>query len=61
MCSSDLDTDECTSWKRCDNVLGENLMYPYPVCSSMQTSSCIRQDTLTSDQAGVLNRYAGVE
>lgn len=55
------DTEDCSGWERCDTLLGSNLMYPYPVCDGMQSSTCIRQDQLTSDQGGVLNRYVGVE
>lgn len=50
------DTDECTSENRCINDLGENLMFPYPICGF---TSCDPQGVLTDDQDGVINRYTG--
>lgn len=55
------DTEECGSWTGCDEQLGENLMYPYPVCTGSATSTCVRQGEITGDQSGVINRYVGVE
>ena len=55
------DTVTCNSWEQCDNRLGDNLMYPYPVCTGFSFDSCGRQDVLTAEQAGVQNRYLGVE
>lgn len=55
------DTTECRSWGACDDGLGENLMYPYPVCTGMSSGSCSRQTLVTPAQAGVLNRWIGVE
>ncbi len=55
------DTVTCDSWEQCDNRLGDNLMYPYPVCTGMSFDTCGRQDVLTDDQSGVQHRYLGVE
>lgn len=55
------DTDECVGYNRCEDALGTNLMYPYPVCTTMNANSCVRQDQLTGEQAGVAHRYVGVE
>jgi hypothetical protein len=55
------DTEECASWNACDNNLGENLMYPYPVCTGATAGSCARQTLLSDGQAGVLNHWIGVE
>jgi hypothetical protein len=51
------DTDECTRATDCDDALGENNMYPFPVCVSF--NECLDQQTLTSDQSGVLHRHVG--
>lgn len=51
------DTDECQSSSDCDESLGENNMYPYPVCTSF--NNCLDQQTLSNGQAGVLHRYTG--
>lgn len=51
------DTEACTTWQRCESVLGENLMFPYPICIRQ---SCSRQDQLTGEQQGVAHRYIGV-
>lgn len=50
------DTPDCTAARRCDDQLGDNNMYPYPVCD---WSSCVAQDLITNDQAGVSHRYTG--
>jgi len=50
------DTTQCSSENNCDNQLGDNLMYPYPVCD---WSACTPQDQLSNDQAGVKHRYTG--
>ncbi len=55
------DTAECDDWERCDDALGRNLMYPYPVCSTAEADTCVRQSILTDAQAGVMQRYVGVE
>lgn len=50
------DTPQCGSMSSCDNTLGDNLMYPYPLCS---WTSCVAQEELTAQQQGVLQRYTG--
>jgi hypothetical protein len=50
------DTTQCNSETNCDTQLGDNLMYPYPVCD---WSSCTAQDQLSDDQSGVKHRYTG--
>jgi len=52
------DTPECASETDCDETLGTNLMYPYPVCDYYYTS-CVKQDQLTDGQTGVWQRYIG--
>lgn len=51
------DTDECSSQRTCESALGENLMYPYPLCD--WSGDCDPQGDLTDDQGGVGNRYTG--
>ena len=51
------DTPECTTTGECEPLLGQNLMFPYPICFS---NTCIAQETLSSEQLGVLQRYTGV-
>jgi hypothetical protein len=51
------DTDECTSMNDCDAALGENNMYPFPVCPDF--NSCLPQQTLSDGQTGVLHRHTG--
>lgn len=53
------DTEKCTSMGRCEEDLGDDLMFPYPLCYG--TGGCDEQNRLTADQAGVMNRYVGVE
>lgn len=50
------DTDECTTAGGCENKLGDNLMFPYPVCD---WDACVPQDVLTGGQQGVSHRYTG--
>lgn len=50
------DTVECTTWSKCEDQLGENLMFPYPLCSF---SDCEPQGNLTVDQSAVMNLYTG--
>lgn len=52
------DTPECTDEDDCVDVLGANLMFPYPVCGAV---SCQPQNELTEEQGGVVNRYTGVD
>lgn len=50
------DTVECTSWSKCEDQLGANLMFPYPLCSF---TDCEPQGELTGDQGAVMNLYTG--
>lgn len=50
------DTPECSSQETCEAELGDNLMYPYPICDG---STCQPQELLSDDQLGVLQRYTG--
>ena len=49
------DTVECGTWNACETQLGNNLMFPYPICYG----ACELQTEITSDQMGVLHRYTG--
>ena len=50
------DTPNCASATECEGVLGNNLMYPAPVCDF---TSCIEQDQLSDVQVEILQRYTG--
>lgn len=50
------DTPTCNNWQTCENQMGDNLMFPYPLCYG---NSCDPQDVLTDDQQGVGHRYTG--
>jgi len=50
------DTPECRTMNTCESQLGDNLMYPYPLCLG---SSCIAQEEITNIQAGIAHRYTG--
>ncbi len=50
------DTPSCDDQSSCESALGDNLMFPYPVCNG---ASCISQDQLSGDQQGVKHRYTG--
>lgn len=50
------DTSNCSSTNGCESDLGDNLMFPYPVCSM---TSCTPQDQLSGQQEGVMQRYIG--
>jgi hypothetical protein len=50
------DTSNCTSTSSCEADLGDNLMFPYPVCGF---SDCTPQDQLSTGQADVMQRYIG--
>lgn len=50
------DTEDCSTWQSCENKLGENLMFPYPICD---WTSCEPQPDLTGQQVGVSQRYIG--
>lgn len=54
-------TDDCRGYTACEEALGSNLMFPYPVCTGMSAGTCLRQDQLTTGQSGVIHRYVGVE
>jgi hypothetical protein len=47
------DTDDCGDETSCVDALGDNLMFPYPVCG---VAKCAPQDQITSDQSGVVHR-----
>lgn len=52
------DTPRCSGESACYADLGENLMFPFPVCDDV---TCAAQGDLTSGQGAVANRYTGVE
>lgn len=53
------DTDsDCSRRTDCEDALGDNLMFPYPVCTR---TSCTPQDQMTDGQVGVKMRYTGTE
>jgi hypothetical protein len=52
------DTPECDTEQQCTDRLSDNLMFPYPVCGP---ALCLPQDGITDEQAGVANRYVGVD
>lgn len=52
------DTVECGSQFGCEQGLGENLMFPYTLCSGI---TCVAQEQITRQQGHVLNGYLGVE
>lgn len=51
------DTPDCNSYTSCSNLLGDNLMFPFPVCEF--GGGCIPQTKITADQAGVLHTFVG--
>ena len=50
------DTPECQNENSCDSQLGQNVMYPYPICTSQ---SCNPQGQLTDEQGRVMNQFVG--
>lgn len=50
------DTPMCQDEWDCEDQMSDNLMYPYPICSS---SGCVNQVELSSGQQGVIQRYTG--
>jgi hypothetical protein len=48
------DTPDCDGPAKCENQLGTNLMFPYPLCSQF---SCTPQSEITESQGGIANRY----
>lgn len=51
------DTQMCSTERVCENRLGDNLLFPYPVCVN---NVCTPQSALTEDQQGVLHRAVAV-
>lgn len=51
------DTEDCGTQNACEADLGDNNMFPYPICS---WTSCTPQDLLSDDQIGVTQRYTGL-
>jgi len=52
------DTSRCESQLACLTQLGDNLMFPFPVCEP--GGRCEPQTELTDDQVGVMQRNVGV-
>lgn len=52
------DTPNCDRRNSCENDLGDNLMFPYPVCD-YDYENCVPQGTLTVGQSAVQQRYTG--
>lgn len=52
------DTDECDDEGGCVSSLGQNLMFPFPVCS---VASCEPQSEVTDAQAAVAHRAVAVQ
>jgi len=50
------DTAYCTALPQCENLLGTNLMFPYPV---FQSNGSLGIKDITIDQQAVLHRYTG--
>lgn len=51
------DTEDCVDSAACDVTLGNNNMYPYPLCDYYGDGGCEPQDQYTPDQGAVMNRY----
>jgi hypothetical protein len=51
------DTDECTKESSCVSKLGEQLMFPFPLCDF---TGCTPQEEISADQGTVMNGYTGV-
>ena len=52
------DTPTCANTIECETALGDNMMFPYSIGDM---DGCVHATGLTSDQAGVMNRYTGVQ
>ncbi len=52
------DTPDCEDQTACEESLGANLMFPYPVCSVI---SCAPQNELSDIQVGITQRYTGAQ
>ena len=50
------DTPDCRNQNQCESQLGDNLMYPAPVCDF---NDCLAQDQLSDIQVEILQRYTG--
>ncbi len=50
-------TAECESQGTCIAQLGDNLMFPFPICTNL---GCQPQDQLAKEQGRAANRYTGV-
>jgi hypothetical protein len=50
------DTAYCTTLQQCENLLGTNLMYPYPV---YQSNGMLGIKEITGEQQSILHRYTG--
>ena len=51
------DTPRCERTSRCETQLGDNVMFPYPVCN---WGGCQSQGNMTTDQVHVVRNYVGV-
>jgi len=51
------DTPRCERTPRCETQLGDNVMFPYPVCN---WGGCQSQGSMTSEQVEVVRNYVGV-
>ena len=54
------DTPACSTQSGCEDQLGDNLMFPYPVYDAL-SGGYVSQDQLSDDQAAVQNRYTAVD
>jgi hypothetical protein len=52
------DTPRCDTWSTCEDQLGDNLMFPYSVCSG---NDCVPAGILSTNQQGVVHRYTGTQ
>ena len=51
------DTPDCADYYDCGDLLGSNVMFPFPVCPYFD--SCTPAGDITPDQAAVWHRYTG--
>ncbi len=51
------DTPQCGGETPCRRQLGNNLMFPFPLCTT--DTYCVEQSEITPDQAAVIQRYVG--
>ncbi|MFT4624285.1 MAG: hypothetical protein ACI8PZ_002944 [Myxococcota bacterium] len=52
------DTEECEGERACINRLGENMMFPFPVCGFF---TCTPQTMVSEAQATIAHGYVGVD